>query len=53
MSETTTQLGKMSAQGQPLVFNERRGNPNTTGQNVTGPKTSLNIGTDALYTKVT
>ena len=31
---------EMSAQGQPLVFSEERGNPNITGQTEAGSKTS-------------
>ena len=30
---------KMSAQGYPLVFNERQGNPHTTVQAAASPKT--------------
>ena len=47
---------KMSAQGHPLVFNERRGNPNSIGQAAASPKTLLYTGTmDELppYTQVT
>ena len=33
---------KMPAQGHPLVFNERRENPDNTGQAATGPKILLN-----------
>ena len=32
---------KMSAKGNPWVFNERRGNSHTKGQSVAGLKTTL------------
>ena len=35
----------MSAQCHSLVFNERRGNPHTTGLAAAGPKASLYTGT--------
>ena len=45
----------MSTQGHPLVFNERQGNPHTTGQAAACPKTSVYTGTAKallLYTQV-
>ena len=42
VNETTTWM-KMSAQGHPLVLDERQGNTYTTGQAATGPKTLLYI----------
>ena len=49
---------KMSHQDNPLVFNERRGNPHSTGRVATGPKTLLYTGTAKelplhVYTQVT
>ena len=45
MSDNNPTGMKMSAKGHPLIFNERWGNPHTTGQAVAGPKTLLYTGT--------
>ena len=38
---------KCQAQGHPWVFNERQGNPHTTGQAAAGPKTTLYTGQES------